>query len=348
MALSLLGWTNAFTTMSIFIFGLSFGFFCIYNAKKSNAKLLFYMGLIIVFCGLAYLGNVCDFITILLTGKNLDNSYGQIGLLSEVWYGPAGIAMVFFTAELFTPRKKWYIIIPFIVAIIIMEIFIFIDPGSITYIYPEKSGENLIEDNLAFDSVAGVIYLFGMLSITVFWGSGCLIRSIKSSGILRKKYILLLLAILALIIANFLEVESIIIFIVLGRITFIGFFLLLYLGVREESEKKEKVKPEKEVRVEGDLFRISEYKKEDITEEEISISKEKKICLVCKGKLGGFTVFLCTGCATFYCHKCAKALIQLENACWACNAPIDKSKPVKPFKTQEEMEEIKISEKPKK
>ena len=46
------------------------------------------------------------------------------------------------------------------------------------------------------------------------------------------------------------------------------------------------------MRVEGDLFRISKYKKEDITEEEISISKEKKICLVCKGKLGGFTVFL--------------------------------------------------------
>jgi hypothetical protein len=36
----------------------------------------------------------------------------------------------------------------------------------------------------------------------------------------------------------------------------------------------------------------------------------------------------------------------LENACWVCNAPIDPSKPVKPFK--KETEKIEISEKPKK
>ena len=68
---------------------------------------------------------------------------------------------------------------------------------------------------------------------------------------------------------------------------------------------------------------------ETITEEEVSISKEKKICLVCKGKVSGFETFLCSNCETFYCHKCARALIDLENACWSCNAPIDKSKPVK-------------------
>ena len=51
----------------------------------------------------------------------------------------------------------------------------------------------------------------------------------------------------------------------------------------------------------------------EITEEEVSISKEKKICLVCKGKLLGFNIFLCSNCETFYCEKCARALSDLEN-----------------------------------
>jgi hypothetical protein len=39
-----------------------------------------------------------------------------------------------------------------------------------------------------------------------------------------------------------------------------------------------------------------------ITEEEVSVSKENKICLVCKGKVGGFN-FICTECGAFYCMK---------------------------------------------
>ena len=84
-----------------------------------------------------------------------------------------------------------------------------------------------------------------------------------------------------------------------------------------------------------------------LTEEEVSISKEKKICLVCKGKVSGFETFLCLECETFYCHKCVRALIEMENMCWACSAPIDKSKSVKPFKKEGEID-IKISKKPKK
>jgi len=76
-----------------------------------------------------------------------------------------------------------------------------------------------------------------------------------------------------------------------------------------------------------------------LTEEEVSISKEKKICLLCKGKISNFN-FLCK-CGAFYCEKCAKALITLENACWACGSAIDETKPIKPF--QKEMETVGIS-----
>ncbi len=63
------------------------------------------------------------------------------------------------------------------------------------------------------------------------------------------------------------------------------------------------------------------------TEEEISISKEKKTCLVCKNKVKNFRVFICE-CGAFYCDTCAHALIGLENQCWACEKALDESVPM--------------------
>ncbi len=52
----------------------------------------------------------------------------------------------------------------------------------------------------------------------------------------------------------------------------------------------------------------------------------------------------------FYCLKCSEALSNLENACWACNVAISNSKPVKPYKREEEkvIIEEKINKKGKK
>ncbi len=76
-----------------------------------------------------------------------------------------------------------------------------------------------------------------------------------------------------------------------------------------------------------------------ITEAEISIHKERKICLVCKGKLAGFNLaFICRKCDSLYCENCARSLSDLENACWVCDASFDESKPVKPFKKEEEID----------
>ncbi len=81
-----------------------------------------------------------------------------------------------------------------------------------------------------------------------------------------------------------------------------------------------------------------------VSEEKIAISKEKKICLVCRGEVIGFS-YNCK-CGANYCENCARALTNLENVCWACETPIDYSKPVKLFK--DEAEHIKVKEKAKK
>ena len=80
-----------------------------------------------------------------------------------------------------------------------------------------------------------------------------------------------------------------------------------------------------------------------VTEEKVAISKEKKICLVCRSEMFGFS-YICK-CGANYCENCARALTNLENVCWACETPIDYSKPVKQFK--ETTEDINIQEKTK-
>lgn len=101
------------------------------------------------------------------------------------------------------------------------------------------------------------------------------------------------------------------------------YFYFLYVNLNAlKSFKSGIIEKRKE---ETDLLRVFERPKK-ITEEEITISKEKKSCLVCKNRVGGFN-FICEECGAFYCKKCIEALIETENACWVCETPFDKSKP---------------------
>ena len=79
-----------------------------------------------------------------------------------------------------------------------------------------------------------------------------------------------------------------------------------------------------------------------IKEETVTILKDRKICLVCKGDVLGF-MFTCS-CDTIYCENCARALTELENVCWVCDTPIDIAKPTKPYK-EEKLDEIDIVKK---
>jgi uncharacterized protein YpmB len=96
----------------------------------------------------------------------------------------------------------------------------------------------------------------------------------------------------------------------------------------------------KDIRFKSNEFMKSNEEKDDlnllamftkpqrVTEEEVSVSKEKKICLICKGKLAR-KIYICPECSTFYCKKCSETISNLENACWVCETPFDKSKPVR-------------------
>lgn len=74
-----------------------------------------------------------------------------------------------------------------------------------------------------------------------------------------------------------------------------------------------------------------------VKEEQITVHKERKMCIVCKGDILGF-MYTCN-CDALYCEKCARALIDIENVCWVCNSPIDIAKSINQYK-KDEIEEI--------
>ena len=348
MPLSPFGWAIGFLALGTISFCTIFGLWIIYRSRKLNAKLLAYMGLVIILSGFIFMGVTCDFITVLITGRNMENKHGEFNIISFFWAAPmAIISLYIFTELVVSEKKRKPILIIFSVSAVIYSLLIFLDPiNSFNTNLPGKPGEVLLQSNIVIGSPLSYFTLFGIL-VCIMCALGYFRVSIKSKGIIRKKYFYLSLGYLLWITAAILESFFVSgVFIIFVRIMFTSSTVLWYSGLREEPEKKEKSTLKKEVKVEGDLFRITK-RPEQITEEEVSISKEKKICLVCKGKVLGHNVFICPECETFYCKKCSDALSNLENACWVCNSPIDKSKPVKPFKKEEDLG-IEISEMPQK
>ncbi|MFX0097936.1 MAG: B-box zinc finger protein [Candidatus Hodarchaeota archaeon] len=77
------------------------------------------------------------------------------------------------------------------------------------------------------------------------------------------------------------------------------------------------------------LLGLDLTKPEDLTQEDVAFYREKTVCLVCKTEMAGFvSIFFCPECKALYCDRCARALSELENACWSCDKAIDITKPV--------------------
>lgn len=346
--LSLTGWLDGMSALGYTIFGCTFGLLIIYKSRKLNAPLLTYMGLTIFFAGLLILGPCTDFLTIILTGNNIDNTYALIGILSGIAAPPATIFGIYVGAELLTPNKKWYIVSIYSILGIIFLLFLFIDPwGSFSFTYPNNPGEDIIDTQIVYGSPLFLISITFLFSLLIFNGLGYLLKSIQSTGMIRKKFFFLsigyLLYVTCFILETYISPGIALVFI---RICLILSFWLWYFGLKEEtvSEREEiKFARKKRLKLRNIDARIvfieslSKSRPMEISSEEISFYREQKMCLICRGKLGRFNVYTCPKCDVLYCKKCVEALINLENACWVCNAAFDDSKPSKPFERAEEI-----------
>ncbi|MFX1569233.1 MAG: B-box zinc finger protein [Promethearchaeota archaeon] len=326
--LSVLSGIIGITTLSVLITFCVSGIFFYYISRKTNIRLLSIMGIFLIFAGICYLGICVDFLTILLTGRNTTNAL----LAYLIWpFVPIVYTMGFYVlCEILIPKRKLYAMLIYIFISIIFELSIFLDlSGNVAFTEPLISGDELIDDSLITGSIAGLIGTFYTL-FGIFLGFAIIYKGKKAVGVIRKKYYYIALAFLiinASALLDFLGIKEIVSFVRIGSLSSVWLF---YLGLRKEPEKREKKEKKEEVKIEDSLFRLTK-RPDNITEEEVTYYKEQKICLVCKGHVGGFNNYICTGCDVLYCEKCARALSNLDNVCWVCDEPIDKSKPVKPI-----------------
>ncbi|GAG60854.1 unnamed protein product [marine sediment metagenome] len=191
-------------------------------------------------------------------------------------------------------------------------------------------------------SPVSILMIFILLLYLIFNVFGVFLKSKRSNGVVKKKFLHFSVGNLLFIVFFLLEVLiPIAIVRPFMRIGEISGILIVYRALREVPEKSVQKPAKKEVKVEDGLFRLLK-RPAQITEEEVIFHMEKKICLVCKGKVGGFNTYICTSCNVLYCETCAKTLANLENVCWVCDSAIDPSKPVELYE-KEEGEEIKVS-----
>jgi hypothetical protein len=233
--LDILGWIDGITASGVVIFGIVFGLFFIYKARKTNAKILIYLGLANLFAGLTFLGVFLDFLFVLATTTdNIDNTYGIVGILSYIWLAPAIITAIYIGAELLIPKIKWYVVIIFIILSIIFEILIFINPFSaFKFQDPPSPGQLLINYSVQTFSIAGILMAIFLLTIIVLLGVGFLVKSFQSSGILRTKFFLLSLG--SIFFCVFGLIEGLFepdIWVIFVRIGFSSSFWLMYYGLK--------------------------------------------------------------------------------------------------------------------
>ncbi|MFX0018860.1 MAG: hypothetical protein ACFFAK_15370 [Promethearchaeota archaeon] len=232
--LDFLGWIDGITASGVVIFGIVFGLFFIYKARKTNARILDYLGLANLFAGLMFLGVFLDFLFVLATTINMDNTYGIVGILSYIWLAPAIITAIYIGAELLIPKAKWYIAIIFIILSIIFEILIFIDPFSaFKFQDPPSPGRLLINYSVQTFSIAGILMAVFLLTIIVLLGVGFLVKSFQSSGILKTKFFLLSMG--SIFFCVFGLIEGLFepdIWVIFVRIGYLSSFWLMYYGLK--------------------------------------------------------------------------------------------------------------------
>jgi len=342
--LSQLGWIDAISITCFFLFNVIFGLYLVYKSRKTNAKLLLIVGLAIISIGFGKLHSVSDFIVILVTGRNLEVS---IYLRILIHYTPPvfyGFFSIYIGIEILLKKNKKYAVLIVLIILTLLQIGFYIDPiNQIDIIVPTPSGISLVEINLAFGSFVFILaIILGLLALG-FSGFGLLFKSFQVEGLLKKKYLFLAIGVFLCIISLFLEtITTVLLLNIIFEIGQVISAFLWYLGLREEAVKiREKTK--KDVSIEEGLFRLSK-RPDNITEEEVTFHREKKICLVCKSRVEKFN-YICPICDVLYCMNCAQALTNLENVCWVCDSPIDDSKPVKVSPKSEDIIEEKSSKK---
>lgn len=234
MPLGINGWIDGITASGVVILGIIFGLFFIYKGKKTNAKLLIYLGLANMFAGLMFLGVFMDFLSVLIIQQNMPNN-GIVAILSYIWFAPVILTAMYIGTELLTPKIKKYIILLILIIGIFFEIVVFVDPLNSFNFIPEPyvvPSIDLIDYNVNLITLAGMLMGDMLLTVLIFLGIGFLYKGFQSSGVIRKNFLLLSAGSLCFCIFGLLEGLTAPGFLgVLVRIGYLSSFWFMYFGL---------------------------------------------------------------------------------------------------------------------
>jgi hypothetical protein len=255
--LSINGWINDtivvinfLSIIILFTFGTSFGLWIFIKSRKPKIKLLSIAGLMILCTALQYITPMIDIFTIIITGHNMDNSFGLHGKIFYIWAPIMTVSALYISSELLIPKKKWYLIFPFIFLSIIYIFLLFFDyDNSISVLYPTL-GEYLIHSGMNFGSPFSLILAIFIFTVLIFNGLGLLIKYIQTKAEIRKKYLLLSLAFIVYTIDAIIDTTRMIVYELefILKLFVIVTFLLLYYGLKpaKPSKPKKKIPSEEE------------------------------------------------------------------------------------------------------
>ncbi|MFW9901943.1 MAG: hypothetical protein ACFFDY_11785 [Candidatus Thorarchaeota archaeon] len=308
-------------------------------------KELLTLGITLILYGSPYYASGFSFVNYVLFDFPFD---ARLYLFLNLVFLPFGLITWFYSYfHLVSPRLKKKFLIPFSPILILLDIFIIIllifDPAII------GTMAGTFDGNYTIFTLSFLIFLLGLvITISIMYFLHCQ-RSEDFEIKWRGRFLLIGMITFSLgIILDITPTNPIMI--VLARLLLIMFAIEWYIGwLMPKSIAKRLIKGDiyvkgesKEKKAEFDEFmQLLKTKPESISEEEVIFHREKKICLVCKGKVGGFNTFICTHCDALYCQKCASLLSDLENQCWVCDTPFDESKPTNSFSKEKEEKDYK-------
>jgi len=197
-------WLKGLTASAVIIVAVIIGLISIIKASKLNAKLLIILGAAIFFMGFLYMGPFVDFLSVIFTGTNIPEwLYPR---LSYTWIAPAVVLGMYIGGELLAPKRKW-IIVGIFTAIVIVYLYLLWISGAyglpdfniFTNVYynfdftpiPPSVDYDIIDSSFKLLSPLFLLMVVIILSVLVFNGIGFLIKSGKSTGVIRKKFLLL-------------------------------------------------------------------------------------------------------------------------------------------------------------
>jgi len=122
-----------------------------------------------------------------------------------------------------------------VVVCILFEILFFLDPmGTFNFVPPPVLGDSLIDYNVNMFTPAGIIMAILLLMVLVILGFGFLIKSLQSSGVLRKKFFFLSIGSISFCIFGILEgLTAPGVMVIFVRIGYLFSFWLMYYGLKD-------------------------------------------------------------------------------------------------------------------